>query len=274
VSKVSAPPVISVVSVVYDAKWGLQQTLERLQDSPPRRVQVVVVDGGSTDGTLDVIQQSSNIVDMWVSEPDRGISDAFNKGASLVKGQFVGFLNAGDWYEPDALDIVEEAFRAHADVDVLCGAIRFWERGKATVLCHSDPGKLEYETSVYHPTVFIKKSAYEKFGLYDETYLYAMDYELLLRFKRKGARFLALDHVLANMTLDGVSSQHWYEGLKEVRRARSMYFPLYDVLYRHVKAVAMNVGARALKKAGLTGLYQLYWQGRNRSIASSRARDV
>jgi glycosyltransferase involved in cell wall biosynthesis len=266
-------PLISVITVVLNEKQKLQRSIDSIVQGGFSPLQFIIIDGGSSDGTLDVVKANGDVIDFWVSEPDRGISHAFNKGIAAARGELVGIVSAGDWHEPDALYTVVSALIAHPDIDVFCGAIRLWERGEAQLVCRSNPQVLERETSVYHPTVFIRKSAYQKFGLYDESYRLAMDYELLLRFKRQGAKFLALDETLANMTLDGVSSRHWYAGLKEVRRARRNYFPAHDVLYHHLRAVAMNLAARALKRVGLRSIYQAYWNSRNSRLAVDRQRE-
>ena len=237
-------------------------------------VEYVVIDGGSGAATLGILEKYQNDIDNKLSEPDFGIAEAFNKGILAAKGQLIGFLNAGDRYEQNALRFVAKAYNSHPDVDIFCGSIQFWESGSPTLLCHSNLDRIEQETSVYHPTVFIKRSAYLRYGQYDEEYRYAMDYELLLRFKRNGAKFFNLEETLANMPLDGISHKHWYEGLKEVGRARSKYFSPANVAYHHLRAVAMNLAARGLKSVGLRGVYQAYWNSRNEKTSADRRQGV
>jgi glycosyltransferase involved in cell wall biosynthesis len=266
----TADPVLSVVTVVRNAIAEIPKTLGSIHSAGNLSIESILIDGGSTDGTPDFLRAHGDEIDYWLCEPDHGIADAFNKGISIAKGEYVGILNAGDWYEPDALAIVAGASKSRPEIDVFCGSVQFWESGSPSVLCHSDPSRLEKETSVYHPTVFIKKAAYLNYGLYDESYKFAMDYELLLRFKRAGGKFFNIEKTLANMPLDGISHEHWYEGLREVKRARSKYFASIDVAYHHMRAVALNLGARALKSFGLRGVYEAYWGSRNRQISSGR----
>jgi len=267
-------PLISIITAVLNQREGLPRTIAGIVRAHGPSCQYIVIDGGSTDGTIDVIKSNQEHIDFSISEPDRGISHAFNKGIAAARGEVIGILNAGDWYEPSTLSTIAEVFRFHPDVDVFCGSLQLWEKGQPQLNCLSNPAALEKETSVYHPTVFIKKNSYLNHGTYDESYRYAMDYELLLRFKRRGAKFLSLDKTLANMTLDGISHKNWYSGLKEVRKARSMYFPRYNVLYYHTLAVLKNLIARALKRGGLQSVYQAYWQSRNRRIASNLDREA
>ena len=259
---------LSIITPSLNNVRSIEKTISSVIGQSGVDFEYIIVDGGSTDGTLDVIRAHEGKINYWISEPDRGISHAFNKGIGLANGDIIGILNVGDWYEPDTLKNVVDAFSSHPDVDVVCGALEFWEEGAAQLHCHSNPEALDKETSVYHPTMFVRKSSYVKYGVFDEGFRYAMDYELMLRFKQQGAKFLTLEKTLANMSLDGISYHNWYAGLKEVRNARSKYFPRYNVAYNHVLAILKNLIARALKKSGLRHLYQAYWQSKNQRIRS------
>jgi len=263
---------ISVVTVVLNGRDKIEKTIGSVSSQDYKRVEYIVIDGGSTDGTLDILKKHEIQINRWISEPDKGISDAFNKGIHLAKGDLIGILNAGDWYEPDTLSSIAEAFRSHPDVDVFCGSIQLWEADSPALLCYSDPQLLDEETSVYHPTVFIKRASYLKYGIYDEGLRYAMDYELLLRFNRQGAKFLNLEKTLANMRLEGISYKNWYAGLKEVRDARSKYFGAANVATYHSLAVLKNLLAFALKKSGLGILYRAHWSFRNKRTVARLSR--
>jgi glycosyltransferase involved in cell wall biosynthesis len=256
-------PLVSVVTVVLNGKEKLSRTVESVLKQTYANIEYIVIDGGSTDGSIDLLRSLDDSIDRWISEPDAGIAAAFNKGIGLANGELVAFLNAGDWYEPEAVAAVCRAYLQHPDSDVVCGAIRLQNPDSSSLVCFSDPSLIEYETSIYHPSVFVKRSSYEKFGGFDERYRYAMDYELLLRFSRLGAKILNIAVIIANMTLDGVSYENWYSGLKEVRSARSQYFPRYEVRYRHWLAVVKNIAARGLKLTGLSNIYRSYWTARN-----------
>ena len=257
---------LSIITPSLNSGKFIEKTISSVLGQSGVDLQYIIIDGGSTDGTLDAIRAHKGKINYWISEPDNGISDAFNKGIRQANGDIIGILNVGDWYEADTLRNVVDAFSSHPDVDVVCGAIEFWEEGLARLHCNSNPEALDEETSVYHPTVFVRKSAYLKYGVFDEEYRYAMDYELLLRFKRQGAKFLTLEKTLANMNLYGISYRNWYEALKEVRNARTKYFPQYNVTYYHLLAISKNLIARTLKMVGLRYVYQAYWQSKNQRI--------
>jgi glycosyltransferase involved in cell wall biosynthesis len=265
-------PMLSVITPSLNNVKSIEKTISSVLGQSGVDLEYIIIDGGSTDGTLETIRAYKGKINYWISEPDNGISDAFNKGIKQANGDIVGILNVGDWYEPGILKTVVDTFSSHPDAEVVCGAVEFWEDGLARLHCNSNPEALDEETSVYHPTVFVRKSAYLKYGFFNEEYRYAMDYELLLRFKSQGAKFLALEKTLANMNLYGISYHNWYEALKEVRKARSKYFPHYNVAYYHLLAIWKNLIARTLKKVGLRYIYQAYWQSKNQRIRSGTER--
>ncbi len=254
----SETPFVSIVTAVLNGRGKIERSIESVAKQEYRGIEYIVIDGGSTDGTQEFLKRNHGVAISWVSEPDHGISNAFNKGIEMAGGELIGILNAGDWYEPRAISIVAETARNHPDTDVICGSINLWEDASRPLRCYSRPDLLDLETSVYHPAVFVKKSAYEKTGGYDESFLYAMDYELLLRMKREGRQFVALPDILANMKLEGISSRYWYEGLREVKRARGKYFPSLNTSYYHGRAVIMNVVAKGLNAVGLSAFYRAY----------------
>jgi len=127
-------PLIGVITVVLNG-WGrIEKTIESISQQDYENRQYTIIDGGSTDGTLDILKKHDIQINRWISEPDRGISDAFNKGIRLAKGGLIGILNAGDWYEPNALQTIVDAYRAHPEADVFCGGLRFWEGGQPTIV--------------------------------------------------------------------------------------------------------------------------------------------
>lgn len=261
----SAPgrPLVTVVTVVLNRVTDLERTVASVRNQSYDNVEYIVIDGGSVDGTVELLSKLGASIDYWVSEQDNGIAAAFNKGIALARGELIGLLNAGDVYETGAVKKVVDAFVSSPSMDVICGGIRLTEGNSPAILCFSEPARLDKETSVYHPTVFVRRSAYERHGPFDESYRFAMDYELLLRFKRRGSAFAALPEVLAEMKLGGVSVQHWRQGLEEVRRARKLYFSSADVAARHLSALLLNLGARGLKRLWMGGLYRAYWKIRS-----------
>ena len=213
-------PLVSIITIVLNAEDHIQKTIESVLHQSYVPIEYIVVDGGSTDNTLSVIRQNDEKIDYWVSESDKGVSDAFNKGIIAARGKYIGLINAGDWYEPETVQCVVETFLAAPETGVVCGALQFWDGLKQEYICQSVPRFLERDMTITHPTCFISADLYDSFGLYENEYKFAMDYKLLLRLKLQGVSFVALQTVLANMQHSGASEIHWNKALQETHRAR------------------------------------------------------
>src|SRR5687767_4293627 len=192
----ASPPLVSVITIVRNGVTTLPRAIESVLSQDYRNVDYVVVDGQSTDGTLDVLRNFSSDISLWVSEPDSGVSDAFNKGIMLSRGEIIGILNCDDWYEPGAIRKVVDAMQ-NSGADIAAGKMQYWEGDRHTFTVSSDPGLLDQSMTVGHPTVFVRRSCYRQVGLYRLDFRFAMDYEWILRAKHNGARFVTLEHCTA-----------------------------------------------------------------------------
>jgi glycosyltransferase involved in cell wall biosynthesis len=217
-------PLVSIVTIVRNgaAKFARAADSVLSQDYPA--IEYIVVDGGSTDGTLDLIRRLDGRIAVWVSEPDAGISDAFNKGIALAHGEVVGLLNSDDWYQPGAVSAAVQALET-SGADIVHGKLQYWEGTRKSYLVTGDANLLERGMSIGHPTVFVRRACYERLGLYRHDFRQAMDYEWLLRAKVSGARFGFVDECLANMQNGGTGDQRWRESQKEVALARGFHLP-------------------------------------------------
>lgn len=214
---------VSIVTVVLNAAATLEQTLRSVLSQTYDHVEYIIIDGGSQDSSVDILERYENKLALWISEPDAGISDAFNKGIGFANGEVIGILNAGDWYEPDAVRAAIEIFAQRPDVEVVCGWQQYWKGDEEEFVFTSDPAKLTREMTVNHASMFVKRSVYERLGLFDTTYKYAMDYELALRLIVNDVKFFTVEKVIANMRYEGASHANWQEGLREVKQAKLTY---------------------------------------------------
>jgi glycosyltransferase involved in cell wall biosynthesis len=218
---------VSIVTAVYNGARFLEQAIASVRAQTYPNIEYTVIDGGSTDGTLEIIRQYERHLALWLSEPDRGISDAFNKGIAASQGQFIGLLNADDWLSPDQIARGVAALE-DASFDFTFGDLQFHdERGEPRFLMRGDP---EYARSIRsrmpelcHPTVLARRSAYERVGLFDTTLRYAMDYEWLLRLHVSGGRGRYVPGLLGHMRLGGASDTALIDALKEVRTSAMRY---------------------------------------------------
>lgn len=217
-------PLVSVVTIVRNGVTTFERAMQSVLSQEYPKIEYIAVDGGSTDGTLDIIRSQDDRIAVWVSETDSGISDAFNKGIALAHGDIVGLLNSDDWYEPGAISAVVLALR-ESGADIAYGKLQYWHNDRRTYLVASDADLLDSGMTVGHPTVFARRACYERFGLFRLDYRQAMDYEWLLRAKVGGARFCFVDRCLANMQGGGVGDRHWRQSQREVARARAIHLP-------------------------------------------------
>jgi glycosyltransferase involved in cell wall biosynthesis len=209
---INAPnkPLISIITIVFNGELFLERTINSVIDQNYCNVEYIVIDGGSTDKTLDILEKYDAKIDCWVSEPDKGISDAFNKGIKLATGEIIGLINADDYYSDGALSNVAQAF-AENDIDYLYGNINLHKLSgeKLRVVRPRYNSKFPYGgMPVPHPSLFIRKKVYDQIGLYNLNYKIAMDYELFIRIHEQQYKSLYLDFEIAHFSLGGISDSH------------------------------------------------------------------
>jgi glycosyltransferase involved in cell wall biosynthesis len=239
----SYQPLVSIVTIVYNGDKHLEQTIQSVLQQTYPHIEYIIIDGGSTDNSINIIKKYEDQLAYWISERDKGVSDAFNKGVNRAKGEVIGLINADDWYEKDA---VEKVVTKIGSSDVVYGDLRLWKSEKPEVVFKGDHNYLNNEMTLNHPTVFVKRNCYLKYGSFDLTYKYAMDYDLLLRFKLKGCSFVYAGVVLANMRWEGLSDQQWYKACKEVFEIKNKYMP--EKQWRNRLYFAKQVTSIALGK--------------------------
>src|SRR5665213_1214924 len=180
-------PVISIITIVFNGEKHLEQTIRSVLDQTYPHIQYIIIDGGSTDQSVNIIKKYEKDIYYWVSEKDDGISDAFNKGIARATGDVIGIINADDWFEPQALERVAGQI---GDTDICFGDIQLWKNERKELIQMGNLPLLSREMTIHHATVFVKRNIYQVYGGFDLHYRCAMDYDLLLRFKVKNCRFM------------------------------------------------------------------------------------
>lgn len=204
---------ISIVTAVYNNRETVVGAIESILTQSFSNVELVLIDGGSTDGTLNALSTYRDRISAFVSEPDDGIYDALNKGIRLASGDVVGFLHADDLMADEhVLKRVADAF-ADPDVDAVYGdlvyvrrnapseVVRYWRAGQF------DIEQLRWGWMPPHPTFYVRRHVYERLGGFDVTYRIAADYDCMLRLLMSGIRVRYLPHLLVRMRVGGASNQ-------------------------------------------------------------------
>lgn len=192
-------------------------------------VEYIVIDGGSTDGTQACVARYASSLAHFVSEPDRGIYDAMNKGIRLASGELVGILNADDVYANDTVLAHVARIAEEQKLDALYGDVEFFAPDDPSVTTRRyssrrfSPGRLAWGWMPAHPTLFLRRALFERYGLYRTDFRIAGDYELIARFFKNGdLHYRYLPEVLVRMSTGGVSTGGWRSTLllnREVLRA-------------------------------------------------------
>lgn len=250
-------PLVSIITIVYNGEKYIEGVIKSVLHQSYMNIEYIVIDGGSTDNTTAIIKKYENQISTWISEKDDGISDAFNKGIQRSKGEIIGIINADDWYENDAVEKVVAKF---TNADVVYSDMQLWKNDEKDFIVKGNHQFLTKEMTVNHPSVFVRTACYKQFGLFDTRYELAMDYDLMLRLKINGSRFVYIPEVLANMRWQGVSDKNWFTGCKETLLIKNKYIPhkkINHLLYfcKHVLAIAIS---KLLRKTNTDFLMRPY----------------
>ncbi len=231
-------PLITVVTVVFNGAAHLEQAIQSVLNQNYKPIEYIIIDGGSTDGTLEIIHKYKDFLTYWVSEPDHGIFDAMNKGIRHAAGQFIVMLNADDWYEPDILEKVaaRASFLSQKTSGVTsviyCDYYSHDESFSPPLRTGETSGLLYWKgMTISHQTMFVPRALYEKYGLYDLDYRFAADYEYFLRLLKNKVYFEKLDGYGVNFRKGGASDTHMNRSINEVSRIVRRYFGVFSKEY-------------------------------------------
>jgi len=182
-------PKISIITVVKNNKYNIEKNIQSLINQSYQNYEHIIIDGGSNDGTVEIITKYKKYIKYFISENDNGLYHAMNKGIDQVEGDVIGILNADDFYYPNALEIVKNYFNKYQEIDFLFGSVK-----KYNIQHGYFPKKIFWTFGFYssHSVgFFIKTSAQKKVGYYNLKYKYSSDYDLfyrmIVKLKMKGA---------------------------------------------------------------------------------------
>ncbi|MFL9831940.1 glycosyltransferase family 2 protein [Flavobacterium sp. ST-87] len=221
---------VTIITVCYNSSNTIEKTILSIQNQSYKNIEYIVVDGNSKDNTLEIIKKHEDKITKWISEPDKGLYDAMNKGISMATGDLIGILNSDDIFNSES--VIEEIvdFHKRYDIDASVGNIvQHKENGKIIRLYSSkywNPEKLKIGFMPPHPSIFFKKELFDKFGNYDLGFKIGADYELITRFFLKNKIIWKYSGIITTaMLVGGLSSSgssSYNLITKEIQKALSM----------------------------------------------------
>ena len=221
---------ITIITVSFNSAATIQKTFNSVKNQTYQDIEYIVVDGNSTDGTQNIIKQNQDFIDKWISEPDKGLYDAMNKGIKMATGDIIGILNSDDTFSnAKVLEKIAD-FHLQNDIQASVGNIRQHDKDgkhKRTYSSHYwKPEKLKIGFMPPHPSIFFKSELFEKFGYYKLDFVIGSDYELITRFflnnkiKWKYSRITTTSMLVGGLSSSGAKSYKLIT--KEIQRALKM----------------------------------------------------
>ena len=216
-------PLISIITVVYNREKTLRRAVESVVGQTCDSFEYVVIDGASTDGSMEILNQYEDRIDVLVSEPDKGMYYALNKGIERATGEFIGIVHSDDFLvDENVLSSVAKQMREH-DADIFHGdalsLTHVGERAETTKLSSTHANILQTAMSMVHPASFIRRSIFRKIGGYDTEFRSAADYEFFVRCVKSGLEFLHIDTTVCciDSNPDGRVSNNCFAHLEAYR---------------------------------------------------------
>lgn len=218
-------PVITVITAVYNGIEFIEKTIASIVSQTYPNIEYIVVDGGSTDGTIEILKKYDDQIDYWISERDRGISDAFNKGIELASGDYINFQGDGDGFlDRDSVAKIFTGLPAGRYKFISARIQRIDMKGNVLYVSQNlsrfHKTSLLFRMSLPHQGLFTHKSMFERYGLFDIHNKYCMDYEHLLRAYKEFPEVFVSSVVVANWRADGAGTGREREILKEYNKIK------------------------------------------------------
>lgn len=214
---------VSIVTVCLNSVKTIEQTIQSVLNQTYKDIEYIVIDGGSRDGTCEIIEKYRSGIAYYVSELDEGLYHAMNKGIKRATGNIIGILNSDDWYDLYAIENIVKAFQ-ECDCDLIHGKLAMvYENNQYRIVGQRNLENLYIGMTITHPTVFIKREIYNRYGVFDLKYKNASDYELMLRLYTLGIRIRFIPSVLTYFRLGGLSQKQEIINIQESYKISRYY---------------------------------------------------
>ena len=243
---------VSIITVCLNSEKTIERTINSVLNQTYDNIEYVVIDGISTDNTLNIIEKYRHVLGnrlKLISEKDNGIYDAMNKGISYCSGELIGICNSDDWLEPNAIEEIVKVYDPIEPYQILYGAVRDWYGDKEASIVRNHHNSLEHRKVLEHPGCFVTKKLYEDHGLYNTYFFIGADYEFMMReYYKYHSKYVPVDAIVSNFSLGGASygyETHWQHSeilynygqmeKKEFFREKYRYWIKKYLIYRKKK---------------------------------------
>lgn len=231
-------PLVSVITVVLNDEAHIEETILSVLNQSYKNIEYIIIDGASSDNTIDILRKYSDYLDLWISEPDNSIYDAMNKGIAMARGKYVKLLNSGDILEKDAVKKVVRESNELADLEntVISSIMSIISDDLELIGNIAEERKTFYWWSDMkpHPSWYVPKIIYQKYGLYSLKYRIASDREFYFRLKDQSVNFRVIQNPLVKFRLNGCSQSS--KGAIESYFIHKQYFGVKKALLMFIVA--------------------------------------
>jgi len=243
-------PRISIITACYNSGKYIETTIKSVIEQSYRNIEYIIVDGGSVDSTMDIVNRYADKINMIVSEPDDGIYDAFNKGIKMSTGDIIYFLNSDDYlYEPDTIKLVAKVFTNNPNIRIVYGNVKMFDdissysyiKGRALRI-----DDLKKREMVPHQAVFVSRELFDVYGLFNTRYRICSDLDFMIKcFKNNEHNMKYIDRIIAAYRVGGISTDSKHRCLLEAEAS--------SIIMKHFNIFREN-GIIELQK--VQGLYR------------------
>ena len=244
---------ISIVTPSYNQDKFLEETIKSVLSQDHDNIEYLIIDGNSNDTSVDIIKKYESQIAYWESKPDKGQTEAINKGIKRATGDVIAYLCSDDTYEPGIFKFVVNTFKENPHIDLIYGGC-YWIDEESKILRKKIPPKfnrkkLLKDNYIYQPSVFFKKRVFEKFGFFSEELHYGMDYEYWLRISNN-CRFHFTDKILSNYRLHNHSKSvgQLKNMRKEMIRIKTPYGYKYHAIISYMYYFLIGIRYNQLKQ--------------------------
>jgi putative colanic acid biosynthesis glycosyltransferase len=250
-------PLVSVITVVYNGADHLEETIRAVASQTYPNIEHIIIDGGSTDGTIDILYRNDDVIGYWQSEKDRGLYDAMNKGIALVSDpeSYVLFANADDTLY--SADSISSAMSLSRGEDLIYGKMIFSDGKISGMLGRAVQFRDLARQTICHPSTFVRRKVFDRIGPFDTSFTIAADYDHIVRAfaARVSTRFV--DVIVSKMRMGGLSDERFMLSCRERKQVVRRHFPLVPRLVGvsqvNLYDIPRNAVRRFLHRAGLLG---------------------